>query len=260
LYLRSAEMITLSNISKSFGSTTALHDINMSVKQGEIIALIGPSGSGKTTLLKLLNGQHLPTSGSLKIDNREIAQLNPKELRALRAQIAYIPQDLGLVNSLKVYQNVLLGKVGSHNPLSMLRKFLFPKKKELEEVYAILETVGIPEKIYDTASTLSGGQQQRVAVARALYQKPHSILADEPVSAVDPARARNMVELLKSISEEQALTVIMSIHNLPLAQEFFPRIVGLRQGEVKIDSTSPDQSELEELFNLLDMPESDQIG
>ena len=173
-------MIELKEVSKSFHSTKALSKINLSIEQGERIALIGPSGSGKTTLLKLLNAQHIATEGSLKVNDIEVAKLSPKQLRIFRSDIAYIPQDLGLVPSLKVYQNVLLGKIGRFRTLSMLRKILLPRKAELAAVHEVLERVGIPEKLYDTTSTLSGGQQQRVALARALFQQPHTILADEP--------------------------------------------------------------------------------
>lgn len=248
-------MIELKQVSKSFNTTKALSQINLTIEQGERIALIGPSGSGKTTLLKLLNAQHIATEGSLRVNDLEVAKLSPKQLRIFRSDIAYIPQDLGLVPSLKVYQNVLLGKISRFRTLSMLRKILLPSKAELSAVYEILERVGIPEKLYDTTSTLSGGQQQRVAVARALFQQPHTILADEPVSAVDPARAKSLIKLLDKISTENNLTVVMSIHNIHLAQQYFPRVVGLRQGKLKIDSTNPTESQLEPLFNLADTEE-----
>lgn len=248
-------MIELKEISKSFHSTKALSEITLNIEQGERIALIGPSGSGKTTLLKLLNAQHIANAGTLKVNNLEVAKLRPKQLRKLRSEIAYIPQDLGLVPSLKVYQNIALGKIGRLNTLAMLRKFLFPSKTELSAIHQVLERVGIPEKLYDTTSTLSGGQQQRVAVARALFQEPHTILADEPVSAVDPARAKSLIELLENISKENDLTVVMSIHNIHLAQEYFPRVVGLRQGKLNLDSKAPTETELEALFNLSDTEE-----
>ena len=250
-------MIELKEISKSFHTTEALSGVNLNIKQGERIALIGPSGSGKTTLLKLLKAQHIAENGQLKVNKLEIAKLNPKQLRKFRTDIAYIPQDLGLVPSLKVYQNVALGKIGHFNSLSMLRRFLLPNKTELSAIHKVLERVGIPEKLYDTTSTLSGGQQQRVAVARALFQEPHTILADEPVSAVDPARAKSLIELLENISTENNLTVVMSIHNIHLAQQYFPRVLGLRQGKLKLDSKAPTESELEALFNLSD---TDEIG
>lgn len=243
-------MITVDQACKSFGSNTALSQITLSFSKGEIVALIGPSGSGKTTLLKLLNAQHLPTSGTISVEGLDTSTLSSKELKHLRRKIAYIPQDLGLVSSLKVYQNVALGQIGVNNTLSMLKKILFPSKSELEHIHQILQKVGIPEKLYDTTSTLSGGQQQRVAVARALFQNPHTILADEPVSSVDPARAESLIQLLKKVATESQLTVIMSIHNVKLAREYFPRIIGLRKGELILDSNSPDESELENLFEL----------
>lgn len=250
-------MIELKEISKSFNSMEALSGINLTIKQGERIALIGPSGSGKTTLLKLLNGQHIASEGHLKVENLEVAKLTPKQLRQFRTNIAYIPQDLGLVPSLKVYQNVALGKIGQLHPLSMLRKVLLPKKAELAIIHEVLERVGIPEKLYDTTSTLSGGQQQRVAVARALLQNPHTILADEPVSAVDPARAKSLIELLEKISIENNLTVVMSIHNIHLARQHFPRVLGLRLGKLVLDSSDPTEKELDTLFNLSN---EDEVG
>ncbi len=243
-------MIHLSDITKEFGSNKALSGINLEIEAGEFISLIGPSGSGKTTLLRHLNAQHLPTSGTLTIHGEHVPTLSPKALKALRCKIAYIPQDLGLVSSLKVYQNILLGKVGHFHSLTMLKKFLAPSKSDLETIHQVLNTVGIPEKLYDTTSTLSGGQQQRVAVARALFQNPHTILADEPVSAVDPARAKSMVELLKEIATKNNITVLMSIHNIGLAVEYFPRVIGLRKGKLVLDSTSPNEQELASLFEL----------
>lgn len=241
-------MFKLTNISKAFQQTQALSNVSIEIETGEMLALIGPSGSGKTTLLKLLNGQHLPTSGSLTVDGSNIVSLSTKELRQVRQQIAYIPQDLGLVPNLKVFQNILLGKIGSTNSFSLLRQFLFPSRSELESIHSILDNVGIPEKLYQQTSSLSGGQQQRVAVARALYQNAHTILADEPVSAVDPARARSLVELLQEIATNNQISVIMSIHNTDIATSMFSRIIGLKSGEVEFDTASPSQEELSDLY------------
>lgn len=247
-----ANLFQLINIHKTFGSTTALDKINIDVEQGEIIALIGPSGSGKTTLLKMLNAQHSPTSGEIKTSNTPISSLNQKQLRKTRSKIAFIPQDLGIVKNLKVFQNILLGKIGTHSTIAMLWKFLFPPKPELIKIHKILERTGIAEKLYSTTSTLSGGQQQRVAVARSLYQEAHTILADEPISSVDPARARSLIQLLIDISKESNLTLIMSIHNIELAKEFFPRLIGLKNGKLQFDSTSVTQEQIKQLYQLSD--------
>ncbi|MFQ5506813.1 MAG: phosphonate ABC transporter ATP-binding protein, partial [Planctomycetota bacterium] len=158
-----------------------------------------------------------------------------RELRALRSSIAFVHQDLSLVPTLRVSQNVIAGKLGRWSWLGSLRAMLFPSRKELARAHEILERVGIPEKLFERTDRVSGGQRQRVAVARALYQDPQALLADEPVSSVDPARARDLVELLTKISMEEELTLCMSLHNLDLAREYFPRLVGMRAGRVVFD-------------------------
>ncbi len=245
-----APLFQLNKLTKYFGSTTAVDDVNINIDRGEIIALIGSSGSGKTTLLKLLNGQHLSDQGDVILSGIAIKDHSNKELRQARSKIAYIPQDLGLVKSLKAYQNIFLGKIGRVSTLKMLKRFLFPPKSELLIAHEILERVGIEDKLYNYTANLSGGQQQRVAVARSLYQEAHTILADEPISAVDPARARSLIKLLIEISRENNLTLIMSIHNIELAQEFFPRIIGLKEGKVLFDKGEVNEQELQELYQL----------
>lgn len=120
---------------------------------------------------------------------------------------------------------------------------LMPKQRDAVDVHAILERVGIDEKLYHRTDHLSGGQQQRVAIARALYQQPIALLADEPVSSVDPARARDTVALLTDIAEQQNITLCMSLHTLELARAFFPRLVGLRHGEIVFDRATADISD-----------------
>ena len=243
-------MFQLTDITKSFGATVALNKISLEIKQGEHVALIGPSGSGKTTLLKLLNGQLLQSSGNYTIAESHLNSLSNKNLRRLRSEIAYIPQDLGLIPQLKVFQNILLGRVGKHSALGILSKFLIPPRENLQHIFSLLQRVGIPEKMYQHTASLSGGQQQRVAVARALFQQAHSLLADEPISAVDPARARSLITLLTEIATENKLTLVMSIHNVELAREFFPRIVGLKNGDILFDSPEVSTEQLEELYHL----------
>ncbi|MDG1358387.1 MAG: ATP-binding cassette domain-containing protein [Akkermansiaceae bacterium] len=243
-------MFQLTDITKSFGATVALSKISLEIKQGEHVAIIGPSGSGKTTFLKLLNGQVIQNSGSYSIAESHLNSLSNKNLRRLRSEIAYIPQDLGLIPQLKVFQNILLGRVGKHSALGMLSKFLIPPRKNLQHIFSLLQRVGIPEKMYHHTATLSGGQQQRVAVARALFQQAHSLLADEPISAVDPARARSLITLLTEIATENQLTLVMSIHNVELAREFFPRIIGLKNGHILFDSPEASTEQLEELYHL----------
>ena len=227
----------------AYNGKAALDGVDLHVGPGEAVAVVGPSGAGKTTLLRLLNGTVRPTGGSVAVDGRPLDALGDAELRALRSRIGFVHQDFSLVPNLRVSQNVVLGRVGRRGFLGSLKSLLHPSRDELRRVHAILERVGIPEKLFERTDTLSGGQQQRVAIARALYQEPEALLADEPVSSVDPARARDTVALLASISREEGLTLCVSLHNLDLAREFFPRLVGLRGGRVVFDRAASELSD-----------------
>ena len=242
----------LSNVSKFYGNTAALDDVSLEIQQGEQVAFIGPSGSGKTTLLRVLGTQIPVDSGTVSVLGREPARLSPRGLRQLRSEIGFVPQDLGLVPNVRVHQNVLNGRIGQRSLLGTLRALLFARSEELDEVFAILGRVGISEKIYERTDTLSGGQQQRVAIARALFQNAKALLTDEPVSAIDPTRARSALELMISLSKEDNFPLLVSIHNLELARSLFPRVVGLKKGKVVFDC-SPDQvadEDFAELFKL----------
>ena len=225
----------LSQARKSFGSVRALSSIDLQIARGERVALIGASGSGKTTLLRLFGAQLAPDRGEVRVLGCNPLVLGERKLRELRSRLGYLPQDLGLVPNLRVLQNVVAGRCGRRSILGSLRDLILPAVGVRRRIYELLERVGIAEKMYDRADTLSGGQQQRVAVARALFQEPAVILADEPVSAVDPARARDVLELLTRLSEEEGLTLLVSMHQLDLAREFFPRLVGLKHGNVHFD-------------------------
>lgn len=235
--------ISLSNVRHHFGSTEAIRDVSLTINDGEQVALIGPSGCGKTTLLRLIGTQLKPTDGTINLLDSNPSTLSSRELRALRTRIAMIPQHLGLVPNVRVLRNVLNGGLGTTSLLGTFRQMILPSSSEKQDIFDLLERTGIAEKLYDRTDSLSGGQQQRVAVARALYQKPSIILADEPVSAIDPTRARDMIQLLTKLSHQEGLTLIVSLHNLELAREFFPRLIGLRDGEMTFDSTPADLNE-----------------
>ena len=228
----------LRGVRVDYGNCCALESIDIEIRPGEAVALVGPSGAGKTTLLGLLNGTVRPTRGTVAADDHVLGELSASELRRVRADIGFIHQDLALVPNLRVLQNVLAGRLGRISFLQGLRDALFPSRQCTADVFAILDRVGIPEKLYEPVHRLSGGQRQRVAIARALYQRPRALLADEPVSSVDPARARDAVALLIEISRERHLTLCTSLHNLDLAREFFPRLIGLRGARIAFDRSS----------------------
>jgi len=242
----------LDGVTVRYPAVTALEGISLRVRAGERVGFIGPSGAGKTTLLRVLNGTVRPTAGHITVDGRDLADLAPAALRQLRSHIGFIPQDLSLVPNLRVIQNVMSGRIGQHSFLGAMRAIVLPRRREAAHVHEILERVGIAEKLYERTDRLSGGQQQRVAVARALFQQPIALLADEPVSSVDPARARDTVALLNDIAREQKLTLCMSLHNLDLAREFFPRLVGLRHGRIVFDQQADDLTDksLASLYQL----------
>jgi len=232
----------------------ALATADLVIEAGEALALVGPSGAGKTTLLRLLNGTLSPSAGSVLVDATELARLSPRELRRVRARVGFVHQDLALVPNVRAAANVLAGRIGTQGFLASLRTLALPSRAELAHVHALLARVGIGDKLFQRTDSLSGGQRQRVAIARALYQQPAALLADEPVSSVDPARARDTVALLRELCSERGLTLVISLHDLGLAREFFPRLVGMRAGEIVFDraTSAIDEREFGALYALDD--------
>ncbi|MDB4537220.1 ATP-binding cassette domain-containing protein [Akkermansiaceae bacterium] len=237
------------DVTHRFGSTPALAGVELSISPGEQVALIGASGSGKTTLLRLLGLQTAPSSGGVSTLGCDLKSAKGEALRATRARIGMLPQDLGLVPNLRVIQNVIMGRSGTRHLLGTIRDLLWPRKSDREEIFQILQRMGVAPKMYDRTDSLSGGQQQRVALSRTLYQGAEILLADEPLSAVDPARARDVLELLTGLSTEQGFTLVVSLHQVELAREFFPRVVGLKDGKVVFDG-KPTDEELSSLYHL----------
>jgi phosphonate transport system ATP-binding protein len=242
----------LEQVGLRFGEVRALDCIDLEVEAGEAVGFVGPSGAGKTSLLRMLIGAVRPTEGSVYASGRDLASLNRSEIKKLRASIGFVHQDLSLVPNVRVSQNVLAGRLGRLNLLSSLKHMLLPSNTSLVEVHRLLERVGIEDKLFERTDRLSGGQKQRVAIARALFQAPSALIADEAVSSVDPARARDTVELLTRISREEKLTLCMSLHSLELARDYFPRLVGMRAGRVVFDRPSEKigDAEFDALYDL----------
>ncbi len=204
----------------AYGETRVLSGVSLRVERGERVALVGPSGSGKTSLL------------------RRLYELAPAA--------AFVHQDHALVPTTSVFHNVLIGRLDRCTLWRNLANLVRPGKAEQAEVAALLSELGIESKLFDRVGTLSGGQQQRVAVARALYRGTDLLLADEPVSSVDPQRAGQVIELLLDRCE----TMVLSLHSVRLAQQHFPRMVGLREGRVMFDlpSAHVDEATLMQLY------------
>lgn len=239
----------LENVRKLFGRhQVALDGIDLEVRKSERVALIGPSGAGKTTLFRLLNCTLRPTSGKLWINGEDVETLHGTRLRQTRRLIGTVYQQHNLVPRLKVVHNVLAGQLGRWSTLLSLGSLAKPC--DIDLAHKALSQVGIPEKIFERTDELSGGQQQRVAIARVLVQDPEVVLADEPVSSVDPTLASSIVRLLIDISETTRKTLVISLHSVDLALAYFPRVIGIKNGTTSFD-LSPDKisdTMLEDLY------------
>ncbi len=220
-------------VSLDLGEATVLGNLNFEISAGEKVGLIGSSGAGKSTLLSLLNGQWQPTTGDLKIWDESFAQLKGKRRRKIQRQIGTIYQQRHLVESLAVVHNVNAGNLGRWSFLKAAFSLVFPLDQKRAE--QALEQVGIPEKMYAKTSDLSGGQKQRVALARVLIQDPEIILADEPISSLDPQLSRDMMDLLSDLCDRRGKTLVVSLHSLEFAKSHCDRLIGLKQGKILFD-------------------------
>lgn len=243
-----ARMFQVESVSKRYGDFVALADTSFDVAAGETVALVGQSGSGKTTLLQLLAGTLQPDTGSVTIDGRPLASITSRKERARLVGMMYQQHDI--VGSLSVVHNVLAGRLGEWGLLWSVVSLISPR--ETHRAVAALERVGIADKLYERTSRLSGGEQQRVALARLLVQDPQAILADEPVSSVDPARARDLIQLLVGIARDGNRTLIVSLHSASLALTYFDRIIALRAGRVAFDrpASGVHEDDLQALYAL----------
>ncbi len=244
------QVINISGINKTFNRTTqAIVGLNLSVRRGEMVALIGPSGSGKSTLLRHINALTYGNSGSGEATN-EISVLgkvtqkrgrHTSQTRAARKQIGYIFQQFNLVNRLTVLTNVLIGSLG-YIPAWRANLAWFTKEEKIKALEA-LQRVGMEQFALQRASTLSGGQQQRVAIARALMQKADIILADEPIASLDPVSAKRVMEILKEINEVDGKTVVVTLHQVNYAKTYCRRAVALKKGHLYFDGQASELSE-----------------
>ncbi|MCT1716299.1 MULTISPECIES: phosphonate ABC transporter ATP-binding protein [Dermabacter] len=222
----------LENVEVRFDTRRALAG-SVSVAPGERVALIGPSGAGKSTLLRLCTGAVSPSAGTVRIGGKNLAELSGRELRSVRAGIGTVHQGLHLIEPLSALQNVLAGNLGRWGNLRALASLVFPREREVAE--DAMDALGIAHLATARTGLLSGGEQQRVALARILVQRPGLILADEPIAALDPARAREVMSILSTVVDETGAALIVSLHDPAIAIAEADRIVGLREGNIEFD-------------------------
>jgi len=207
----------------------ALDDVSLEIKEGEFLSIVGPSGSGKSTLLAIIGCLEKPTKGKAYLFDKDISKLNDNQLSELRRKyIGFIFQQYYLFNYLNALENVQIGlKISGNNNLE--------KAKEL------LNKVGLGDSFYNYPNQLSGGQQQRVVIARALAKDPKLILADEPTANIDEKSAKELLDILKKLNEEENRTIVIVTHDLRVAEKT-NRIVVIRNGKILKDNATIDET------------------
>jgi phosphonate transport system ATP-binding protein len=218
---------------KRYGDHTVLHGVDLDVRAGEVVSLLGANGSGKSTALRCVVGLVQPDGGEITIGGRPVSPGAPVVAAAM------VFQKIHLVPRLSVLDNVCAGALGRLRLARSWSTWAFPKDVR-EEAMACLDRVGLADRPYQRAGRLSGGQQQRVAIARALCQRAEVLLADEPVSALDPAAATQVMRLLRSLADDDGKAVAAVLHQPVLARRYSDRVVGLVRGRVVLETSAAD--------------------
>ncbi|WP_188648055.1 amino acid ABC transporter ATP-binding protein [Marinithermofilum abyssi] len=214
-------MITFENVNKWFGDYQVLKNINLNIREGEVVVILGPSGSGKSTLLRCINRLETVSQGDLTVDGMKVT--SPKtDINRLRQEIGMVFQHFYLYPHKTVLENITLAPI-------KVRKL--PKDEAEKTARHYLEKVGIPEKANAYPSQLSGGQQQRVAIARGLAMKPKIMLFDEPTSALDPEMIGEVLDVMRELAKE-GMTMVVVTHEMGFAREVADRIIFMDEGMI----------------------------
>ena len=237
-------MLKIDQLSKTYeNGTAALRDVSFSVKAGEFVGILGKSGSGKSTLMRCINRLVEPSSGKVFFDEEEVTGVSPKRLRELRKKTGMIFQQYNLIPRYSVQLNTLMGRLASTSSITSMMNYF--SDEDVVHSRQVLDRLSLSDKYFHRSEELSGGQQQRVGLARALMQEPELILADEPVSSLDPASSRQIMELLAEFNEKDGVTILCNLHLPALAQEFGSRILVLSEGQIVYDGPAGNLSEVE---------------
>ena len=244
-----ADACVLAEVTVAYGGRPAVGPLSLAVPAGQAVALVGPSGAGKTTVLRVLAGQVTPSSGTVLVAGQDLARLRGR--RELPRLVGLLPQRFDLVPQLSVRHNVQAGALGRWGLLRSLAALLLPL--EHPPAGEAVRRVGLSGRSATRVADLSGGEQQRVAIARLLVQDPAVLLADEPVASLDPARADQLLGLLRGMAGDDGRTLVASLHTPELARRHFDRVVGLRDGRVVFDLPPAQVTDevLEGLYRLL---------
>ncbi len=221
-------MIKVEHLSKKFGDVTVLHDVNLEVKEKEVVVIIGPSGSGKSTILRCLNHLEVPSGGKITIDG--IVLEEGANLNAIRREVGMVFQRFNLFPNMSVLENIMLA------PMQVRGK---TKEEAKAKAMALLKRVGLEKKADSMPDELSGGQQQRVAIARALAMNPQVLLFDEPTSALDPEMVKEVLDVMKSLARE-GMTMVVVTHEMGFAKEVGDRVLFVDKGVI-LEEASPEE-------------------
>jgi phosphonate transport system ATP-binding protein len=245
-------MFEFRNVTRRFGSKTAVDSVSLDIPAGQMVGVIGRSGAGKSTFLRMINRLAEPSSGSIHFAGVEVSALRGSDLRRWQRDCAMIFQQFNLVPRLDVLTNVLLGRLNHRSTVTSILN-LFTREERIMAI-AALERLGIEQSALQAAGTLSGGQQQRVAIARALMQEPKVLLADEPIASLDPLNAKIVMDALRDINEREGITVITNLHTLDTARAYCQRIIGMAQGKVVFDGTADEltSAAVKEIYGAAD--------
>ncbi len=215
------EMVHMENVTKRFGSFTALNDINLSIAEGEVVVIIGPSGSGKSTILRTINQLERHDSGRIVVDGMEITD-DIRTLAKIRTETGMVFQQFNLFPHLTVLRNITLAPQKVRH---------LPQRDAEALAYQLLERVGIPEQADKFPGQLSGGQQQRVAIARALAMNPRLMLFDEPTSALDPEMINEVLKVMGELAAD-GMTMVCVTHEMGFARGVADRVIMLDEGSI----------------------------
>lgn len=220
-------MISLENVCKKYKKGVhALRDINLTINDGEFVYIIGPTGSGKSTLIKLLDGEEIPSSGKVMVENINVGKLRHSKVPFYRRNIGVVFQDFRLLPKMTVYENI-----------AFALEVIGMSKKEIEKrVNEILELVSLTDKAKAFPNELSGGQQQRATIGRAIANHPKVLIADEPTGNLDPQMSSEIMELLEKINQVEKTTILMVTHDSNIVDTYKKRTICLEEGYIVADT------------------------
>lgn len=239
-YPDSNVVLSIRNLSKSFGTRTVLRSISLDVRQGEFVAILGPSGTGKSTMFRCITRLTEPDHGTVRYENNQLNKLSQSQLVSLRRSIGFVFQQFNLVKRMSAIDNVLAGRLGYTSFWRVMARRFSAEDRQI--ALECLDSVGILEHAYKRVDGLSGGQQQRVAIARALAQDSHIIIADEPIASLDPESSKAILNILRSVAKDRGIPVVCCLHQVELALQAADRVIGIYGGRVVVDSPADQYS------------------